>query len=241
MSVQTMFAQTFCDSSLGLSRRGWTTLVSFTLECFAVVALIALPLFHVETLPQAKTIAAVFTPILKPVPIEHIPVNPGHPVAPSYIENAGSAIRQPRYIPHSTANDNPLEPAPLVPWSGSPQGTNPLSEIVNEGPSVRTVHPTLAHPTNVSSGVMEGALIQKVQPVYPSLALTTHTQGSVVLQAVISREGEIEKLQVVSGSPYLSRAAVEAVRQWRYRPYKLNGEPVEVETQIVVNFTLGGN
>jgi protein TonB len=73
------------------------------------------------------------------------------------------------------------------------------------------------------------------------LAITTHTQGSVVLQALISRTGEIENLRVVSGSPYLSRAALEAVRQWRYRPYRLNNEPVEVETQIVVNFTLGGN
>lgn len=241
MSAQTMFAQTFCDSSLDLPRRGWTTLVSFTLECLAVVALIALPLFHVEKLPQVKTIAAVFTPIVQADPMPVQPVSPEHPVVLPYGVIASAGIRPPGRIPNSTANDDPLTPAPQVPWSGSPQGTNPLSQIVNDGAGGSSLRPTLAPPTQVSRGVMEGALIQKVQPVYPHLAVVTRIQGSVVLQAVISREGEIEKLQVVSGSPYLSGAAVEAVRQWRYRPYRLNGVPVEVETQIVVNFTLGGN
>jgi periplasmic protein TonB len=240
MSAQNMFAQTFCDSPLDLSRRGWTTLVSFTLECFAVVALIALPLFHVEMLPQVKTIAAVFTPI---VPAEPIPIHPAgeeHPVVLPYGQTASNGIRQPSRIPNSTADEGPLAPAPEVPW-GAPQGQNPLAQIADSETSARAAHPRLGRPTRVSGGVMEGALIQKVQPVYPRLAITTHTQGSVVLQALISRTGEIENLRVVSGSPYLSRAALEAVRQWRYRPYRLNNEPVEVETQIVVNFTLGGN
>ncbi|HEY1802225.1 MAG TPA: TonB family protein [Terriglobales bacterium] len=234
-----MFAQTFCDSSLDLSRRGWTTLLSFGLECLAVAALIAVPLFHVESLPQVKTIAAVFTPIVKAIPAEPIPVNPGHPVVLPYGEMASGAIRQPSRIPNSTADGGSLAPAPEVPW-GVPHGANPLNQIVNDGP-VSSEHPILAHRFTVSQGVMEGSLIQKIQPVYPHLALVTHTEGSVMLQAVISREGIIENLQVVSGSPYLSRAAVDAVRQWRYRPYRLNGEPVEVETQIVVNFTLGEN
>lgn len=240
MSAQTMFAQTFCDSSLDLSRRGWSTLLSFTLECLAVVALIVVPLLHVETLPQLKTIATVFTPIVPADPVPIHPVSPEHPVMLPYGEISSGGIKQPSRIPSSTADDGPLAPAPQVPW-GTPQGTNPLGQVVNEGSSANSVHPTLAHPTRVSGGVMEGALIQKIQPVYPHLAVVTRIQGSVVLQAVISRAGEIENLQVVRGSPYLSRAALEAVRQWRYRPYKLNGEPVEVETQIVVNFTLGGN
>ena len=84
-----------------------------------------------------------------------------------------------------------------------------------------------------------GSLIHNVLPVYPPIARQSGTEGMVVLHAFISREGSIESLQVVSGHPFLARAALDAVRQWRYRPYVLNGQPVEVETQITVNFTLG--
>ena len=88
--------------------------------------------------------------------------------------------------------------------------------------------------------MMEGNLIFRVQPDYPSLARQVRVQGQVVLRAVISREGTIENLQVLSGHPMLVRAAVDAVRQWKYRPYLLNGEPVEVETEVKVNFILSG-
>jgi protein TonB len=82
-------------------------------------------------------------------------------------------------------------------------------------------------------------LLHDVKPIYPPLAIATHTQGAVVLAAVIDRNGTIEKLRVVSGHPLLVRAAIDAASQWRYRPYLLNGEPLEVETQITVNFVLG--
>jgi protein TonB len=86
----------------------------------------------------------------------------------------------------------------------------------------------------------EGNLIYRVQPVYPSLARQARVQGSVELRAIISRTGTIENLVVVRGHPMLSAAAIEAVRQWRYRPYLLNSQPVEVETEITVNFLLAG-
>ena len=86
--------------------------------------------------------------------------------------------------------------------------------------------------------MMEGNLIHRVQPQYPVLARQARVQGIVVLRAMISREGKIENLQVVSGHPLLVKSAMEAVLQWRYRPYYLNTEPVEVETQVTVNFTL---
>jgi protein TonB len=88
--------------------------------------------------------------------------------------------------------------------------------------------------------MMEGRLIYRVQPSYPALAKATRVQGQVVLRAVISRTGTIESLHVVSGHPLLVRAAIDAVRQWRYRPYVLNGDPVEVETEVTVNFVLSG-
>ena len=88
--------------------------------------------------------------------------------------------------------------------------------------------------------MMEGNLVLRVQPDYPAIARQARVQGQVVLRAMISREGTIENLQVLSGSPMLVRAAVDAVRQWRYRPYMLNGEPIEVETEVRVNFVLSG-
>jgi protein TonB len=97
--------------------------------------------------------------------------------------------------------------------------------------------PSVAHPPPVSR-MMEGNLIHRVEPRYPPLAIQARIQGQVVLQAVISRSGMIENLQLVSGHPMLAQAAIDAVSRWRYRPYMLNGEPVEVETQVTVNFFL---
>ena len=87
---------------------------------------------------------------------------------------------------------------------------------------------------------MEGNLILRVQPLYPPLARQARVQGQVVLHAVISRSGAIENLQVLTGHPMLVQSAIDAVKQWRYRPYSLNGEAVEVETQVTVNFVLSG-
>ena len=107
--------------------------------------------------------------------------------------------------------------------------------VAHVTPPPRSAPPTRAR---LSEGVLQGYLIQKVQPGYPALAMAAHIQGPVVLMAVINRSGEIENLRVVSGHPMLAPAALNAVRQWRYQPYRLNGEPVEVETQITVNFVL---
>jgi protein TonB len=78
------------------------------------------------------------------------------------------------------------------------------------------------------------------QPSYPALARQARIQGTVVLRAVIGKDGSIENLTLVSGHPMLAPAAIEAVKQWKYRPYLLNGEPVEVDTEVLVNFTLSG-
>jgi protein TonB len=88
--------------------------------------------------------------------------------------------------------------------------------------------------------MMEGNLVLGVQPLYPPLAKQARIQGQVVLRAMISRDGMIGNLQVLSGHPMLVQAAIDAVKQWRYRPYFLNGQAVEVETQVTVNFVLSG-
>lgn len=88
----------------------------------------------------------------------------------------------------------------------------------------------------ISQGVTQGRLLLKVEPKYPRIARGARIQGQVVLSAIISKTGEIEDLALVSGHPMLVPAVIEAVKQWRYRPYLLNGGPVEVETTITVTF-----
>jgi protein TonB len=102
--------------------------------------------------------------------------------------------------------------------------------------------PKVATPqrVRVSQGVTEGLLMKKVQPQYPALARQARIQGAVVLQASIGKDGNVQNLRAVSGHPMLTPAAIEAVKQWKYRPYFLNGEAVEVDTTITVNFTLAG-
>jgi len=124
---------------------------------------------------------------------------------------------------------------------GVPGGTmgGVLGSVMSSVPSAV---PKAATPqrVRVSQGVSQGLLIHKVQPTYPPLARQARIQGSVILQALIGKDGTIQNLHVVSGHPMLTNAALEAVKEWRYKPYFLNGEPVEVETTINVNFTLSG-
>ena len=93
----------------------------------------------------------------------------------------------------------------------------------------------------VSEGVSQALLVKKVQPVFPEEARHNHIQGNVVMKAEITQTGEVKELTVISGDPALTPAAVEAVKQWKYKPYKLNGDPVEVETQVTVAFQLSGH
>jgi protein TonB len=92
----------------------------------------------------------------------------------------------------------------------------------------------------ISGGVMQGMLLLKTVPQYPPIAKAARVQGTVVLQATISKTGSIENLKVIQGPAMLQQAALDAVRTWRYKPYLLNNEPVEVETTVNVIFTLGG-
>jgi protein TonB len=108
---------------------------------------------------------------------------------------------------------------------------------VGSGPVVKAAPP---RKLSISSGVMSGMLLDKVTPQYPAIAKAARIQGTVVLQATISKAGSITNLRVVSGPPMLQPAAMDAVRSWRYKPYLLNGEPVEVETTVNVVFNLGG-
>ena len=90
----------------------------------------------------------------------------------------------------------------------------------------------------ISQGVSQGLIVKRVQPLYPAQAMQMRLEGIVELQANISKTGNITGIKQLSGQSLLGRAAMDAVQQWKYKPYFLNGEPVEVQTQITVNFKL---
>ena len=114
-----------------------------------------------------------------------------------------------------------------------------IGGIISSASSLSVV-PKLVVPKRVriSQGVTTGLLIHQVEPDYPKIAKAAHIQGQVVLSAIISKNGDIENITLISGHPMLVPAAIQAVRQWRYHPYLLNGEAVEVETTITVKFVL---
>ena len=149
---------------------------------------------------------------------------------PSYISRTDEPLAPPTIDMHGTWQPNVgagRNSGPGVPW-----GT---------GTGMATVAPPpVVHIQPHRSVMMEGNLIDRIQPNYPPIAKAVRIQGAVILHAIISREGTIQNLQVISGHPMLVKAAMEAVKQWRYRPYVLNGQPVEVETQVTVNFVLAG-
>lgn len=124
----------------------------------------------------------------------------------------------------------PQLPSPLAVASTN---DNNLSGLMSASPNLPK--PSLAT-LRISQGVSQGLLIKRVQPKYPPAALAAHTQGAVQIEATINKEGIVTNLKVLSGDPVLAKAAVEAVRQWRYKPYYLDAEPVEIETQITINF-----
>ncbi len=131
---------------------------------------------------------------------------------------------------HAADESAPQAPGPLAVSSAD---DSPLSGLISATPNLPK--PSLAT-LKISQGVSQGLLIKRVQPKYPPAALATHTQGAVQIDAIINKEGNVTNLKVLSGDPVLAKAAVDAVRQWRYKPYYLDAEPVEIETQITINF-----
>jgi len=125
----------------------------------------------------------------------------------------------------------PPLPSPLAVASANDSN---LSGLMSSASSSLT-KPSLAT-LRISQGVSQGLLIKRVQPKYPQAALAVHAQGAVQIEATINKEGNVTNLKVLSGDAVLAHAAVEAVRQWRYKPYYLDGAPVEIQTQITVNF-----
>jgi periplasmic protein TonB len=245
--LETIFADTLDPSRSERMRRGWTTLTSFGLQAVVAVFLMILPLLRSSNLPtfhQLSTPVSLGEPIAEtPAVSAHTSPNRASTKPPEFIFTKPSSLPINLHPsddegPPQIANSGPYLPGPAV---GDPHGVpNLFSSTPRSILPVAPAPPATVRPIRLSH-MSEGNLIHKVQPAYPALARAARIQGAVVLQAVISKQGTIENLVVLSGHPMLAPAALDAVRQWRYRPYILNAEPVEVETQITVNFSLGGS
>jgi len=119
---------------------------------------------------------------------------------------------------------------------GLPNGAP--SSVINVVKDLSAAEPKNAtQKVSVSSGVAQGLLVHRVAPQYPQQAKQARLQGTVVLQAVIGKDGSVHSVRALKGNPVLAQAAMDAVKQWRYRPYALNGEPVEADTEISVTFS----
>jgi protein TonB len=239
-----MFVDTLESSWPERTRRAGTILSSFGLQAFVTGILLLLPLLRPIGLPSFHRLS---TPISLGDTVTETPAMSPHrgsgitPVKPAVF-----FFHQPSPLPvgrHDPVDEGaPLGSGPYIsgPGSGELHGLPGLFEGGTQ-PILPAAPPaTIARPLQISH-MNEGNLIRKVQPTYPALARSARIQGTVLLQAVISKQGTIENLSVLNGHPMLVPAAIDAVRQWRYRPYILNDAPVEVETQITVNFTLAGN
>jgi len=139
-------------------------------------------------------------------------------------------------LQRASAPAAPQDTTPEPPSIAGLSGTSSQALSAIAMPTSKALPAVSLGPQRISQGVSDGLLIKKVQPIYPAQALQMHVEGTVVLQASIGKDGNIRNLKVLSGSPILVRAASDAVRQWKYRPYTLNGQPVEIDTQISIAF-----
>ena len=242
----TVFTSTPNSSWDERSRRGLTTLTSFGLQALIGGVLLVLPLLRPAGLPSLRQLS---TPVSLGRPLAESAAVRAHESGNAAPSNpAAITLRLPSRIPSgipAAGDDGPPtvgQSGPYIPGvgPGSPDGALNSFGTGAPRPIMPSAPVTVAPPLRLSH-MREGDLVRKILPVYPALARSARIQGQVVLQAVISKQGVIEDLKVLSGHPLLVPAAKEAVRQWRYRPYVLNNEPVEVETQITVTFSLAGN
>ena len=236
-----IFHDSLIDSGWKLRPRNpWAAVGSLAFQLLFLLALVVIPLFHAVTLPKREVLTMLYVP-----PAEAS--NPTRLQAPT-----------PTYTSTSIGIPTPIRrtqepPPPLAGTTGGILGGVPggvvggvpggvFSEMLNSAPNVpvlaKSPVPTPVKRMRIAARVAEANLVHDVAPQYPPEAGRARIEGAVVLMAVIGKDGSVEDVRVESGLPILAQAAVDAVKQWRYRPYLLNGEPVEVDSRITINFTL---
>ena len=226
------------------TNKPWTVALSFLIQFGIVFVMILIPLIYTEALPKqmlttflvAPPPAAAVQRVVKP--IARI-IHNGQMTAPTVIPKKVSMIKEEELPPDVGA----VGVAGGVP-GGVPGGQagGVLGGIIGGTGAGLPPPPKAAAPKSIRVGgnVAQANLIRQVTPVYPPIAKTAHISGTVLLHAIIGKDGTVQDLQYISGPPLLMKNAMDAVRQWRYKPTLLNGEPVDVDTTISVVFTLGG-
>jgi protein TonB len=242
-----MFGDTLLESSSTARRRKrWPMATAFTVETIVAAIIVIVPLLSTGVIPVSARMT-------RPVPLKPVTLEPVRQITDRTPRPSGptrSAPSQPEVMLVSDKPNRLTWPSDRItttdpdevkpPGHGTDIGkeNNLPGDLLPTGPSTNTN--VRLGPKRVISQLTEAQLLNKVEPVYPRIAVLSGVQGQVKLHAIIARNGSIESLNVISGHPLLIRAATDAVSQWRYRPYILNGEAVEVETFITVNFKKDG-
>jgi len=250
-----LFEDSLLDSTIGQrKRRTWATGLSFALQILFIGFLLLLPLWFTDVLPMEQLVTFLLAP---PPPPPPPPAAASRPPAPKVVKVTtnieNGRLRTPSRIPSRVQMIKEDEAPPPVTTTGGVVGGVPggipggqldavIGGIISSSSSLAAV-PRLSKPVvptvqrvRISPGVTKGLLIHRVEPSYPPLAQQARIHGDVVLTAIIDKEGNVQQLQLVSGHPLLAPAAIEAVKQWRYKPFLLNGQPLEVETTVTVSF-----
>jgi len=234
------------------TNRTWVILASAALQSAGLLALILVPLVYTHALPAFIWAKTPEIPYLAQTPIHLAQAQPtGRRAITNDSPGARLAFQNLRMNPASrggridlrdSLSSNPEDIGPVGPAifaSGPGNGPSPASPAGPAGPAAPPAPVKRIHRIE-QGGVVEAAkIISRPDPVYPDWLRRAGIQGEVVLQAIISADGHVIELQMASGNPMLAQAALDAVKQWRYQPTLLNGQPVEVETTITVDFVLG--
>jgi protein TonB len=248
-----MFADSILEFGQQKKRQAFAATTSFILNCLVIGVMLIMPLVFTASLPKAQLLTFLVAPPPPPPPPPPAAEQVQRLVRQIQTDllNTGQ-LRTPTKIPQKVQMIHEEEAPPPMPagtggviggLGGVPGGQigGVIGSIVSSTSSPASVpkfDPSTPQRVRISQGVTKGLLMQKIQPAYPPLARAARVQGDVVLSAVIDASGQITNLQLVSGHPMLVPAAFAAVKQWRYKPYLLNGQPVEVETTITVTFSL---
>jgi protein TonB len=231
------------------TNKPWTVFISMVLQVFFLAILILIPLIYTEALPKTLMSSILLAPPPPPPPPPPpAPVQVVHVKPTAHLMEAGKLVA-PKAIPKDIKIIKEEEAPPDVGAGmvgGVPGGVaggsmgGVIGGVIGGAGSTAAPPPPKVTPKRITVGgnVQAAHLVNRVQPTYPPLARQTRISGTVKLHAIIGKNGAVEQLQVVSGHPLLVQSALDAVKQWRYQPTLLNGEPVEVDTEIDVIFSL---
>ena len=249
-----MFEQTFIEG--GKTRKPWTVLVSFIAQLVVVAIAILIPMIYFDALPKSQLTSFLVAPPPPPPPppppaaappkvVKIIPrqFDAGRLMAPKVVPKEVAMIKEEELPPPSSGGVVGGVPGGVPGGTaggviGGIIGSVPTAAPPPPPPPPAAPKPVTPQRIRVGGNVQQAKLIRQPKPIYPPLAKQARISGVVRLNAIIGKDGTIQNLTVESGHPLLVPAAMEAVKQWVYAPTLLNGEPVEVVTQIDVNFTL---